>query len=124
MLLDLIKVHLIMYKWVKTSEEHTTTHKREGILSTDHDANGKGRQFGIKGTQSTGQACWASEWRLRYHEHGLGLNPNPSWLLSETLRMWPAHITICRQVFKSLWLTERNADLKEGVLNSSGNMPD
>lgn len=90
------------------------------------DANGKGSQFGIKVTRSTGQACWASEWHLRYHEHGLGLNPNPSWLLLEHLRTWPAHISILAfagKSSKSLWLTERNTDLKEGVLNSSGNTP-
>lgn len=55
--LELVKVHLIMYKWVKISEEHTTAREREGILSTDHDANGKGSEFAIKGTRSTGEAC-------------------------------------------------------------------
>lgn len=38
-----------MYKWVKTSEEHTTTREREGILSTDHDANGEGELICYKG---------------------------------------------------------------------------
>lgn len=49
MLLDLIKVHLIMYKWVKTSEEHTVTHETEGILSTDRGCQWKGEIIWYKG---------------------------------------------------------------------------
>ena len=38
-----------MYKWVKTSEEHTVTREREGILSTDHRRQWKGEPIWYKG---------------------------------------------------------------------------